>query len=131
MKKSEIINILENNIGYIFGRNETSSECFDKIADEILKLDETVENFADDFNELWSIHKKGNRKTAQERFNKVVKKVPLEKLKSILSEYIKSNDFQYLKGLDVWLNPEKCHWEDPIVYKNGKPRDGEHKTMVF
>jgi hypothetical protein len=73
-----------------------------------------------EFDELWKLHPKGNKKTAKDRFIKVVKKVSFAELKSKLEPYIKSNDFCYLKGLDVWLNPEKEYWNDLIVKKEDK-----------
>lgn len=70
-----------------------------------------------EFNELWTIHAKGNKKTAKQRFAKAIKKIRFKDLKDKLKAYAASNDFQYLKGLDVWLNPDKEHWNDPIVPK--------------
>jgi len=85
---------------------------------------EFVKDSSATFDVLYKMHQKGNKKTARERFNKVVKKVPFAELESKLKAYIASNEFQYLKGLDVWLNPAKEHWNDPIVYKDGfKPVD--------
>jgi len=72
------------------------------------------------FDELWKIHAKGNKKTAKDRFAKAIKKISFEELKSKLEPYVKSNDFCYLKGLDVWLNPDKEYWNDPIVKKEDK-----------
>lgn len=80
-----------------------------------------------EFDELWKLHPKGNKKTAKERFIKAVKKVSYPELKSKLEPYIKSNDFCYLKGLDVWLNPIKEHWNDPIVKKEEKFKKEEKK----
>lgn len=80
-----------------------------------------------EFDELWKLHPKGNKKTAKERFIKAVKKVPYPELKSKLEPYIKSNDFCYLKGLDVWLNPEKEYWNDIIVKKEEKFKKEEKK----
>jgi hypothetical protein len=77
-----------------------------------------------EFDVLWNLHAKGNKLTARQRFDKVISKVPLEELESKLKAYIQSNEFVYLKGLDVWLNPQKEYWNDPIVYKDGiKPED--------
>ncbi len=77
-----------------------------------------------EFDALWKLHAKGNKLTARQRFDKVISKVPFQELESKLKEYIQSNEFIYLKGLDVWLNPQKEYWNDPIVYKDGiKPED--------
>lgn len=88
---------------------------------------------ADDtgFNELWKLHSKGNKKTAKQRYTKAIKKVSFTELKSILEIYIKSNDFCYLKGLDVWLNPEKEHWNDPIVNKIDKFKQDDVQKISF
>lgn len=85
------------------------------------------------FEELWKLHAKGNKKTAKDRFIKSIKKVSFDELKSKLEAYIKSNDFCYLKGLDVWLNPEKEHWSDPIVKKEDKFKKPEEpvKSSFF
>ena len=77
-----------------------------------------------DFEILWKIHSKGNKKTALQRFSIVINKVPIKELETKLTAYIQTNEFTYLKGLDVWLNPVKEHWNDPLVYKDGvKPAD--------
>lgn len=80
-----------------------------------------------EFDELWKLHPKGNKKTAKDRFIKVIKKVPFSDLKEKLLPYIKSNDFCYLKGLDVWLNPDKEYWDDVIIWKDGK--EPENKVI--
>lgn len=85
-----------------------------------------------EFDELWKMHPKGNKKTAKDRFVKVVKKISFAELKEKLEPYIKSNDFCYLKGLDVWLNPEKEYWNDPIVKKEEKfKKEAPAKTKFF
>ena len=121
MTKEQIIKVIQRYTPVLVTDEITHA----KIADEIMAIDyiapikiseiERLENF----NKLWAMHSKGNKKTALERFIKV--KVPFIELQQILQKYITSNDFQYLKGLDVWLNPAKEHWNDPIVYKNGEP----------
>ena len=84
-----------------------------------------------EFDELWSMHPKGNKKTAKERFIKVVKKTSFAELKEKLEPYIKSNDFCYLKGLDVWLNPEKEYWNDVVVKKEEKFKKEAPTTTKF
>jgi hypothetical protein len=82
-----------------------------------------------DFDKLWQLHSKGNKATAKERFMKIGHKLPIEKWVALLTEYVASNDFMYLKGLDVYLNPTKEHWNDPIVYKDGvQPVEMKEKT---
>lgn len=83
------------------------------------------------FDELWSIHKKGNRASAKQRLPKVLKKIKYEELRVLLLAYVKSNDFCYLKGLDVYLNPLKEHWNDPIVKKEDKFKKEEPKKPSF
>jgi len=84
-----------------------------------------------DFDELWKLHPKGNKKTAKDRFIKVVKKISFAELKEKLEPYIKSNDFCYLKGLDVWLNPDKEYWNDIIVKKEDKFKKEEPTKPKF
>ncbi len=80
------------------------------------------------FDALWKIHAKGSKKLAIARYGKVVKKITSEELEAKLSLYVQTNDFQYLKGLDVYLNPKMEHWNDPLVYKDGvKPIDKNNK----
>lgn len=70
---------------------------------------------------LWAIHNKGNKATAKERLPKALKKIEFEELKKKLIAYIKHCDENgtFKKGLDVWLNPVKEHWED-ILANNSK-----------
>jgi hypothetical protein len=85
---------------------------------DLIPTEKWTSAFNSDIDKLWSIHKKGNKKTAAERLKKVLKKVPIDELEEKLKIYVKSKppeDFKYLKGLDVWLNPAKEHWNDPIV----------------
>lgn len=85
---------------------------------------------------LWKIHAKGNKKTAAARLPKVLKKIPFEELKAKYITYIKSvstSEFRHRKGLDVFLNPDKEHWNDPIAgdtrLKNeNKPKPSRFKT---
>lgn len=87
-----------------------------------------------EFDKFWTIHPKGNKATAKQRFIKVMKKNSVDELESKLWLYIKSNDYCYLKGLDVWLNPEKEHWNDPIVKKEDKfkkEEKGADNTSFF
>lgn len=84
-----------------------------------------------EFDVLWKIHAKGNKKTAKLRFIKAMKLISFDEIKLILESYVKSNDFVYLKGLDVWLNPEKEHWNDPIVKKEDKFKKEEPKKESF
>ncbi len=83
-----------------------------------------------DFERLWKIHAKGNKATAKERFSKVGHKLPIETWVAKLTEYVASNEFVFLKGLDVYLNPTKEHWNDPIVYKDGiKPTESKNNIL--
>jgi hypothetical protein len=69
------------------------------------------------FDKLWEIHAKGNKILSKQRLIVVLKKVSFEELESKLREYVQTNEFEYLKNLDVWLNPKMEHWNDPLVYK--------------
>lgn len=70
----------------------------------------------DQVEELWQILKKGNKPTVIQRLPKVLKTVPFDELKAKLIAYVKDcdNSQAFKKGLDVWLNPEKQHWNDPL-----------------
>ncbi len=83
-----------------------------------------------DFDKLWKILTKGNKATAKERFMKIGHKLPIETWITKLTEYVSSNEFMFLKGLDVYLNPTKEHWNDPIVYKDGiKPMESKNNAL--
>lgn len=85
-----------------------------------------------DFEKLWKLHSKGNKTTAKERFSKVGHKLPIQTWIAKLTEYVASNEFVFLKGLDVYLNPAKEHWNDPIVYKDGvKPLTESKKDLIM
>lgn len=127
----------ENNI-YILKFTKPDNTCrnvqFSEAQYECLKehfLPSSNLAYDSDFNILWDLHKKGNKTTAKKRFSKAIKKVSFTELKSLLEAYVKSNDFCYLKGLDVWLNPDKEHWNDPIVKKEDKFKKEEPKKSTF
>ena len=128
------VNKLEDIFEIKFTKQDNSSKVWKLTTESYLALEAYFKpkdiNSKDEtqFNELWSLHAKGNKKTAKDRFFKVMKKMSLEELKFKLEPYIKSNDFCYLKGLDVWLNPEKEHWNDPIVKKEDKFKKPEVKN---
>lgn len=89
--------------------------------------------FIEDIDRLWSIHKKGSKATARERLSKVLKKIAIEELIVKLTEYVKSKppeEFEYLKGLDVWLNPKTEHWNDPII-KSKNLIEEKASTITF
>lgn len=66
------------------------------------------------FEEFWdSYGKKGNRKTAEERFNKLSSKTK-QIIKEYLPSYIESTpEFKFRKDASTWLNQE-C-WNDEII----------------
>lgn len=70
----------------------------------------------DQVNELWKILQKGNKPTVIQRLPKVLKQVSFDELKAKLIAYVKDCEVNgaFMKGLDVWLNPEKQHWNDPL-----------------
>lgn len=89
--------------------------------------------FIEDIDRLWSVHKKGSRAKAKERLSKVLKKITIEELIVKLTEYVKSKppeEFEYLKGLDVWLNPKTEHWNDPII-KSKNLIEEKASTITF
>lgn len=108
-----------------------SEESFNALKDYFTPKEIVDAKSIPEFDELWKLHPKGNKKTAKDRFIKVVKKVSFAELKSKLEPYIKSNDFCYLKGLDVWLNPEKEYWNDLVVKKEEKFKKEEPKKTKF
>lgn len=78
------------------------------------------------FDSLWKLHPKGSKILSKQRLIVVLKKVPFEELEAKLSEYVKTNEFEYLKNLDVWLNPKMEHWNDPLVYKEGFKKEDKN-----
>ena len=66
--------------------------------------------------QLWQIHKAGNRQMVRERLPKVLKKIAFEDLKAKLIAYLKWCDQteRSKKDLSTWLNPEKQFWNDPV-----------------
>jgi len=83
--------------------------------------------------ELWAIHAKGNKQTASLRLTKIVKTVEFEYLKSRLLAYVKHCTEQniFMKGLDVWLNPIKKHWDDPLFDQKAKEVITRQTTVKF
>ena len=77
-------------------------------------------NDEEGFEALWNIfEKKGNKATAKKRYPSVIKIADKDHLFRRARVYMKSvaeSERKFRKGLDVWLNPEKLHWED--VYDN-------------
>lgn len=137
MAKLEIVN-LENVFTYNFIQEDGSIKSlkFSKQSHDAIKnyfnpIQLSYSKTIPEFDELWKMHPKGNKKTAKDRFIKVMKKVSFLDLKSKLEPYVKSNDFVYLKGLDVWLNPEKEHWEDLVVKKEDKFKKEEPVKPKF
>lgn len=104
-----------------------SDESHNAIKDYFTPKEIKDEKSIPEFDELWKMHSKGNKKTAKQRFIKAVKLISFPELKAKLEPYIKSNDFCYLKGLDVWLNPEKEYWNDVVVKKEDKFKKEELK----
>lgn len=89
--------------------------------------------FIQDIDKLWSIHAKGSKTKARERLPKVLKKITIEELSDKLKEYVSSKppeEFSFLKGLDVWLNPKTEHWNDPVV-KSPKLAEEKKSTITF
>lgn len=89
--------------------------------------------FVEDIDKLWAIHKKGSKAKAKERLSKVLKKISIDDLAKKLTDYIKSKppeEFEYLKGLDVWLNPKMEHWNDPVI-KSTKLVEEKASTLTF
>lgn len=77
--------------------------------------------------ELWKIHAKGSKVKARERLPKVLKKITFEELKQKYQAYITAcksagKEFEFIKGLDVFLNPKNEHWNDPIQGAPIKPK---------
>lgn len=108
-----------------------TEETHNAIKNYFSPIDIKEEKNIPEFDELWKLHPKGNKKTAKQRFVKVIKIIKFSELKSKLEPYIKSNDFCYLKGLDVWLNPEKEYWNDMIVKKEDKFKKEEPAKRGF
>lgn len=87
--------------------------------------------FKADIDILWTIHAKGTKKVAATRLKTVLKKVPMSELVTKLKSYVKSNEFQYLKGLDVWLNPTAEHWNAVVTKEANQPTGILMETKVY
>lgn len=73
--------------------------------------------------EIWVLHRAGNKQNAIERLPKALKLISMDELKGKLKTYLKacaeSNSFP--KNLDTWLNPKKQYWNDPLPKRMPKP----------
>lgn len=86
---------------------------------------------SDYFEDLWKILKKGNKATAKDRFPKVMKKIEFPELKQKLINYVNHCDRYniFKKGLDVWLNPAKEYWNDPLVTQSNQKEPQKKSTV--
>lgn len=85
------------------------------------------------FEQLWAINPIGNKNTARQRFNIVVKKVDYELLLIKLKEYVKFCDSTgtFKKHLASWLNVKNEHWNDKLVTQvNKKSNQPERASNV-
>jgi len=116
--------------------NENIKELFSLMKDRGLLVLDTKYNRPDVFDEwkaifsssdlfaqLWKIHAKGNQPTAKERLPKALKMITFELLKEKLKRYVAACNANqtFKKGLDVWLNPQKEHWNDPLPGNSQAP----------
>ena len=94
-------------------------------------------NVDEKFDELWVVFgKKGNKPTALNRYKIVTRKVSHDVLMLAAKKYIKYQDAikaerQFRKGLDVWLNPQKNHWEDIVELPHEQDKPGVFKGEFF
>lgn len=90
---------------------------WNKAEERVDVYDDWKDAFTGDFERLWKILKKGNKAGAKERFSKVVRKIGCDELEEKLIAYVKHCDTYgiFKKGLEVWLEPKKEHWNDPLV----------------
>lgn len=78
-------------------------------------------NFDDDaqFEELWTLHPKGNKAEARENFMKSIRMVGYNLLTEKLQDYLEfQQTFQYRLKLSNWLDPKLKHWEDELDHKD-------------
>ena len=90
----------------------------------------------DSFERFWARHPQGNKATALNRFKTVVGKMKQDpnKLFGKLELYLANCATldRFSKGLDVWLNPAKRHWDDPLTTRsngNGNGAAGGPKSL--
>jgi hypothetical protein len=88
------------------------------------------DNFDDDaqFEQLWTLHPKGNKAEARESFMKSIRITGYNLLVEKLQDYINFQpNFQFRLKLSNWLDPKLKHWEDELVY-NGQNAKEETST---
>ncbi len=66
--------------------------------------------------QIWPLHKYGNKPTCIKRLPQVLKKISMEELIVKLKAYLKacSEGDVSTKMLSTWLDPAKEHWNDPL-----------------
>ncbi len=66
--------------------------------------------------QLWAMHRYGNKPTVIKRLPKVLKKISFDDLVVKLKAYLAAceNGDVSKKMLSTWLDPEKEHWSDPL-----------------
>ncbi len=113
--------IIQADVKHFLGRmKEKGLIIWDAKNKRVEAYSEWVNAFSSDglLDILWKIHAKGSKASARERLPKVLKKISFEELKQKYQAYIDScagREYQFIKGLDVFLNPKKEHWNDPIA----------------
>lgn len=92
----------------------------------------------DSFDELWKILPKGSKAKALTKYMEVVQTVSHERLierRTAYTNWKKSTntEFQYMMGLDVWLNPKDKNWENPLPGKwsEAKSEEKEESFLTF
>lgn len=76
------------------------------------------EKYTEEFLEFWSNYKKGNKKAAWAKWEKLSHKQK-ERVKVLYPAYVinTSKEPQYRKNAETYLNPEKEYWEDLIFVR--------------
>ncbi len=83
--------------------------------------------------QIWAIHKTGNKQLVRERLPKVLKKISFEDLKLKLENYLKWCDQteKFKKNLSTWLDPNKEYWNDPIgPISKTNPQESQPKNQI-
>jgi hypothetical protein len=77
---------------------------------------ETRTTYSDSFEELWSLARKGSKKTAYAQYRKAVpKKIDHAALLDARRKHVQGREPQYHKSLDLWIRDER--WDE--VSPNG------------
>ena len=88
------------------------------------------ENVCSDFERCWELYRRrGNKQQSLRYWNKLSAE-DKQAIERAIPAYIKSNDLQFLKHFQGWINPANRMWEDTIVSKDAPTTQVWGKDVV-